>query len=204
MNHEECGSLFAASLSLLEGSGLVRYSDGSFVGNVDEESVEASWKENFNQGYGRYMAWVWFSVGAENLVKAALICNCLLKAKKRNDRYPVYWPGTDKATWVNEMLDYPRNAGGGYGELGCIWRYKLGEFSEKREHTEAERNELKAAYKYLTQAIRNRDAHSYVANQRRKDFPAVDAIFVPAFNTLVRAMNDKGHFGPLLSDEGSP
>ena len=31
-------------------------------------------------------------------------------------------------------------------------------------------------------------------NERRKDFPAVEEIFVPAFNTLVQAMKDKGHF----------
>ena len=194
MSHYECGKLFEASKSLLEGSGLVRYNNGTFLSNDDEEDLEARWRENIDPDFGRYMAWVWFSVGAENLVKAALVCNCLLKAKKQNDNYPVYWHNTDKESWVDEVLDARRNAGGGYGELGDIWRCKLGELSDKREHSEAERNELKAAYKYLTQVIRNRDAHSYVANQRRRDFWAVEPVFVPAFNKLVRTMKDKGHF----------
>ena len=66
--------------------------------------------------------------------------------------------------------------------------------SDKLGDAEAERKELKAAYKYLTQVIRNRDAHSYVANQCRKDLLAVEPIFVPAFNKLVQARRDRGHF----------
>ena len=180
----------------MEGSGLVRYSNDTLVCNSDEEGLVKCWRENFDQDFGRYMAWVWFSVGADNLVKAALVCNGLLEAKQQNLSYPVYWPDTLKESWIDEVLGSRRNAGGGYGELGDIWKYKLDELSEKRGDAEAERKELKAAYKYQTQAkaIRNRDAHSYLANQRRKDFLAVEPIFVPAFNKLVRAMEDKGHF----------
>ena len=61
--------------------------------------------------------------------------------------------------------------------MGDIWRYKLDDLSSKLGNAEAERKELKAAYKYLTQVVRNRDAHSYVANQRRKDLLAVEPIF---------------------------
>ena len=178
----------------MEGRGLVRYCGNSFVCNGDEGALESWWAEKFDAKFGRYMAWVWFSVGAENLVKAALVCSGLLEAKEQNDSYPAYWRDTNKGNWVEEVLGSRRNAGGGYGELGDIWRYKLDELSGKRGDAEAERKELKAAYKYLTQAIRNRDAHSYVADQRRKDLFAVEPIFVPAFNTLVQAMKDKGHF----------
>ena len=78
--------------------------------------------------------------------------------------------------------------------LGDIWKCKLDKLSQKRGVLETEASELKAAYKYLTQAIRNRDAHSYIQNKRRRDFPAVEGVFVSAFNTLVRTMEDKGHF----------
>jgi hypothetical protein len=54
---------------------------------------------------------------------------------------------------------------------------------------------LIAGYKYLAQAIRNRDAHNYIADQRRKDFPAVEPTFVPASNILVEAMERNHHFG---------
>ena len=92
MNHYECGNLFQASKRLLEGSGLVRYSNDTLVCNSDEEGLEKCWRENFDQDFGRYMAWVWFSVGAENLVKAALVCSGLLEQKQENSRYPFYWP----------------------------------------------------------------------------------------------------------------
>ena len=78
--------------------------------------------------------------------------------------------------------------------LGDIWKDKLDELSACRGIAAIESKRLKAAYKYLTQAIRNRDAHSYIENQRRKDFPAVEGLFVPAFNTLVQAMKGNGHF----------
>ena len=194
MSHYECGNLFRASKALLQGSGLVRYRNDTFACNSDEEGLERRWREDFDQDFGRYMAWVWFSVGAENLAKAALICNRLLEQKRENARYPFYWRDSDRDIWVDEVLKYRRNAGGGYGSLGDIWKCKLDELSKKRGIIEAEGKELKAAYKYLTQAIRNRDVHSYIENERRKDFPAVEEIFVPAFRTLVQTMKDEGHF----------
>ena len=145
MSHCECAKLFEASRSLLEGSRLIRYSSGTFFSDDDEEALETYWRENFDQDFGRYMAWVWFAVGAENLVKTALVCNGLLEAKQQNDSYPIYWRNNEKASWVDEVLGSHRNAGGGYGELGDIWKYKLDKLSEKRGIAEAERKELKAA-----------------------------------------------------------
>lgn len=194
MSHYECEKLFEASRHLLEGSELVRYCAGSFSSDGDEEGLETRWKERFDPDFGRYMAWVWFSVGAENLVKAALVCHGLLEAKKQNGSYPIYRQDTDREGWIEQVLGTQRNAGGRYGEMGDIWKCKLDALSKERGHSEAERKELKAAYKYLTQVIRNRDAHSYIANQRRRDFLAVEPVFVPAFNKLVRTMNDNGHF----------
>ena len=194
MNHYECGNLFLASKRLLEGSGLVRISNDTLVCNSDEEGLEKFWRENFDQDFGRYMAWVWFSVGAENLVKAALVCNGLLEQNQENSRYPFYWRDTDKGEWVYKVLQSRRGPGGGYPTLGLIWQEKLDKLCQERGIAEAEGKGLKAAYKYLTQAIRNRDAHSYKENERRKDFPAVEEIFVPAFDKLVQAMKDKGHF----------
>ena len=88
MDHYECGNLFGASRRLLEGSGLVRYDYGSFESNSDEEKLEKCWREGFDEEFGRYMAWVWFSVGAENLAKAALVCNRLLKGKAGEPQLP--------------------------------------------------------------------------------------------------------------------
>ena len=194
MNHYECGNLFGACRRLLEGSRLVLYTGDSFVCNSDEEGLESWWRGNFDQDFGRYMAWVWFSVGAENLVKAALVCGGLLEQKQARTSYPYFWRDTDRAEWIDRILRSRRAPGGEYGMLGDIWQVKLDELSHKCGLAETEGKELKAAYKYLTQAIRNRDAHSYIENQRRQDFPAAEAIFMPAFNTLLRVMKTGGHF----------
>ena len=78
-----------------------------------------------------------------------------------------------------------------YKNLGDLVS-RLGEL----DHTEeSEKRRLKAAYKYLSSAIRNRDAHTYVEDVRRKDFPSVEGLFVPAFNVLLKAMERNEHFG---------
>ena len=194
MNHYECKNLFGAGRSLLESSRLVRYHGDSFESNNDEENFEEYWQESFDPDFGRYMAWVWFSVGAENLVKAALVCNGLVTGKEQTLGYSIYSRDTSTASWIDEVLQSQKDSTGGYGTLGHIWKVKLDKLTACRGIADTEIKQLKAAYKYLTEAIRNRDAHSYIEKQRIKDFPAVEGIFVPAFNTLVQAMKDRGHF----------
>ena len=80
VNHAKCDTLLEASKALLRKSGLARWDDQTFAfvpmypGNEDYE-FEEHWKEEFHSRFGRYMAWVLFSVGAENLAKAACVCN---------------------------------------------------------------------------------------------------------------------------------
>ena len=77
MNHSHCKEPFDASKALLCKSGLARWDGETFVpvytGN-DASKFEKYCKEQFHPRFGRYMAWVLFSVGAENLVKAAYVC----------------------------------------------------------------------------------------------------------------------------------
>ena len=95
MDHYECGNLFRAGRSLLESSGLVGFRGDSFVCKGDEEAFEELWKESLDPHFGRYMLWVWFSVGAENLVKAALVCNGLVEGETQELGYPVFSDETD-------------------------------------------------------------------------------------------------------------
>ena len=118
MTHYECGSLFGAGRSLLEGSGLLRYCGDSFTCNSDQEGLERWWSDRFDAEFGRYMGWVWFSVGAENLVKAALVCNRLLQEEEENPDYPIYCRDTNRENWVAEVLQCQENAGGGVWVLG--------------------------------------------------------------------------------------
>ena len=104
MSHNECRNLFGSSKSLLTKSGLVRYRGLSFVPKKHEKAFEQYWEKTFDHTFGRYMAWVWFSVGAKNLVKAALVCNKLINGKPKKLGYPVYSHETDRATWIGKVL----------------------------------------------------------------------------------------------------
>ena len=197
MNHEECQTLFEAGKTLLVKSRLVQFDGQSFVGKEDDGEFEQCWGR-FHERFGRYMAWVWFSVGAENLAKAALICNEKLERKKDDLGFRFYSPGIGEAEWVDEVLksDKRRSQLGpeeaynynyrNLGDLVC----RLGELGQTEE---SEKRRLKATYRYLSSAIRNRDAHTYVEDVRRKDFPAVSGLFVPAFNALLKAMDPDEH-----------
>lgn len=63
----------------MEKSGLAHYSGRGFVARDDRSRFDEYWKTEFHPEYGRYMAWVLFSVGAENLAKAACVCSVVLK-----------------------------------------------------------------------------------------------------------------------------
>lgn len=203
MSHDECGILLRASRSLLEKSGLVHCENGCFVPENRECKFESYWQKHFDCEFGRYMAWVWFSVGAENLLKAALMCRKSLPRKEpKHLGYRVFSPEVDKKCWTDEVLSpessIPSHLGDdeaqkyNYRSLGKL----LDPSNLKRlQLGEGECRNFRATYKYLNDVIRNRDAHTFVKDQRRKDFPAVGGIFVPAFNILVQSMEKNGHFG---------
>ena len=169
MSHFECDTLFEASKALLKKSGLARWGDQAFVfvamyPGDDDSEFEKYWKKEFHSKFGRYMAWVLFSVGAENLAKAACVC-------------------------------YEITTGPDYGTLGRYTKSGglLDQLCEKPSNSDCDKTRLTQGYKSLKRA-RNRDVHGYVANKRREDFPAVEPIFVPAFNILVEAMRRNHHF----------
>ena len=201
MIHDECRPIFESSKILLVKSGLVGFSRNCFVAKEPEKEFEKYWARDFDPEYGRYMAWVWFSVGAENLLKAALVCCTPLTGIPQNLGYPVFTDKTNKASWVNKVLHPQQGAYGDdeaqkyeYHTLDWILNNKYDDFARTRNIPKTACEELKAAYIYLTKAVRNRDAHTYVKDQRIKDFPAVKGIFVPAFNILVKTMKDNRHF----------
>ena len=77
MSHAECRVLFEAGIALVERSGLASYCGAHFVACDDKARFDECWREEFHPEFGRYMVWVLFSVGAENLAKAACVCNGL-------------------------------------------------------------------------------------------------------------------------------
>ena len=195
MNHEECQTLLDAGKTLLLNSGLVLFDAHSFAGREDDSEFK-QYAGCFHERFGRYMAWVWVSVGAENLAKAALVCNGKLEREKRNLGFRFYRPETDGLEWMDEVLNREQRQFGqeeaynyDYKSLGQLVS-RLGKLGQIKE---PEKKRLMVAYKYLTAVIRNRDEHTYVKNVRRNDFPAVKGLFVPAFNALLKAMDPDEH-----------
>ena len=85
MTHEKCQKLFEAAQALIEISGLAHYCGSRFVSCDDMDNFENYCQEKFHSTFGRYMAWVLFSVGAENLAKAACVCNKIVDVEDRPD-----------------------------------------------------------------------------------------------------------------------
>ena len=166
MSHAECEALFEASRALVERSGLARYSGSDFVASRYEAEFEDHWRERFDPKFGRYMAWVLFAVGAENLAKAACVCHGVVNASSRATLGRYTSPD-------------------GYFQ-------RLREKAVLHGHADAL---LREGYRDLKD-VRNRDAHSYREGERRTDFPMVKEAYVPAFNVLVKAMKRGGHTGP--------
>lgn len=170
MHHSDCKPLFEAGKALLVKSGLVCWDDKAFTfapkyQSNDETAFEDWWKKMFHPEFGRYIAWVLFSVGAENLVKAACLCNGV------GPKPPKKLHAIEK--YVSKHLP----------EL-CMCRNIRGE----------RKSNLIDGYKLLKD-IRNRDVHNYRANKRGLNFPSVESQFVPAFNILAKTMNTKHHGG---------
>lgn len=207
MDHSKCEPLFEAGKALLGKSRLIRWNretgvfEARYPGNNDC-NFEKFWKVKFHPKFGRYIAWVLFSVGAENLAKAACVCNKV--ALPGNDivlQYPRYENSIPVTDWVDMVINencsdssLVRATKQDYPSLGKYWQLHLPELCEQQEICSKKSRHLKASYKYLTTVIRNRDAHTYIAEERRRDFPAVRPIFVPAFNILVETMKANQHF----------
>ena len=164
MTHTDCQALFDAGKALLEKSRLAHYNGQHFVASDDKAHFDKYWKAEFHPEFGRYMAWVLFSVGAENLAKAACVCNGVKVDPKAT---------LGKYTGPPELY------------FECLCR-KIGLGGSGDERT------LIDGYEDLKD-VRNRDAHSYRKNVRDADFPLVEEDFVPAFNILVKAMRHGGH-----------
>ena len=147
------------------------------------------------------MAWVLFSVEIENIVKAACVYNEVFRGKTISLIYPRYTELIPVDEWVDSVIienrsheDEDRVTKYNYEPLEKYWKSHLHELCRRRKVCLGDGRRLIAGYKYLAQAIRNRDVHTYIVDQRRRDFSAVEQVFVPASNILVGAMERNHHF----------
>ena len=163
VNHCDCQLLFDAGKVLVEKSGLARYDSTKFVACINREAFNDKWKDEFDPQFGRYIAWILFSVGAENLAKAACVCKKVVKSKH-----------------TPQLGDYLSST----GHFASIL---------KKAHLYGdEKCKLLKGYERLKK-VRNRDVHSYRKDRRDDDFPSVQDSFVAAFNVLVAVMRQNDH-----------
>lgn len=138
------------------------------------------------------MAWALFSVGTESLAMSAYVCNKVVRGKTTS----LIYPRNTQLIPVDERVDSVLNENRSYANeeratkhsyepLEKYWKSHLPELCRGQKVCHEESRRLIAGYKYLVHAIRNRNAHTYIADQRRRDFPAVEPVFVPGFNILV-------------------
>ena len=179
MDHSKCKDLFDASTNLFEESGLITW-DGNCLKarytTQDDKHFEEWLKCRFNHNFGRYIAWVLFSVASENLIKASFACMSI--SHKFSD------PPLCKT--LDALLKKRKKSG---KEIPSLLR----EMCLCASISSVEIGVVETGYLNLKQ-IRNRDIHRYERDKRRYSFHAVKDEFVPAFNVLLSIMKNGGHF----------
>lgn len=122
MSHVNCQILFEAGQTLMEKSGLAGYQGARFVACGNQAAFNEHWEEVFHPTLGRYMAWVLFSVGAENLAKAVCICNGVQVSPRATlgayTRSGGYFQALFQGNGLSDV-DF-RTLQGGYKRLGQI------------------------------------------------------------------------------------
>jgi hypothetical protein len=182
-----------AAVALLDHSRLVRWNpeENRFI-PVPMEEFDLSWRRDIDPIFGRLLCWIVFSAGAEFLAKG--ICLVSGIEIRRPGKVPAY-PTGDLKNWAHKFLTNDKSCDTlpvtYFGVLGSLTKNKatvpapLEHLCSVMNATSAEKDLLLAAYKLLTQSIRNRDAHAFVANVRGQHFGLVSNLFTPVFNILV-------------------
>ena len=144
--------------------------------------------------FGRLISWLVFSVGAEYLAKGICLANGAVTPKKISVlEYPER-EGTIEA-WVTNVLNGTAAKVDqiAYGTLGDYYGKKVassyfGKLRGKGKLSDEKFRLVVAGYRVLGEAIRNRDAHTYVRDVRGGHFYLVEKLFVPCFNALLEAL----------------
>jgi hypothetical protein len=187
---EEGWQQVRAGVTLIDWSRLASWCEQglALVATEEAEFESPAGHREVHRELGRLICWIVFSAGAEYLAKGTcLLHGCDLLGKPAT----VYQPPsccTSVAQWIKLMnvdkgnpLKYEDSS---FGTLGSLLPHL-----RKILKAGQERDLVLASFKYLASTIRNRDAHRYVRNVRMFDFQAVGILFVPAFNILLRSLD---------------
>lgn len=196
--------MLAAGVALINKSRLLGWEGCAFT-PVEKALFDETWKK-VDCIFGRAALWNMFSIGAENLIKAVLLCNGVdsFRSKRKVLPYPeAAMSPSELSTWAGDVasgidpLKYKEVLQ--YRDLGkIIGKNKrdskpndpeapLRKFFKRRSEsiTSDDANLVFAAFDLLRDTIRNREAHAYVPNVRDAHFYLASEVFLPAFNKLL-------------------
>lgn len=185
-----------AGVTLILWSRLAFWNEQSlaFVAAKEAEFESATGHKGVHEELGRLICWIAFSVGSEYLAKGA----CLLNGYDLSKDAKVTRPpslGENIEDWIALVIaDKPavNEHDLSFGTLGNLPLQKI-------IKADRERNLVLASYKFLASSIRNRDAHRYTRDVRAFHFHVVERLFIPAFNILLRSL-DQSELRVRLND----
>jgi hypothetical protein len=194
----------AAGITLLRNSKLVAWDDCTARFSPETEDVFETSAAQGDRLFGRLMKWMQFSAGYEFLLKGVLIFKISGETNIVGTKHILVVPGSRSEIGSHEWWRAVRRHTAAkewkrsFGTLGTLGGH-LETFLQQKERSGSsteECDQVFAATELLRDAIRNRDAHAYVANVRKQQHELVH-LFVPALNTLLDWVGDdallRGH-----------
>ncbi len=193
-NHEGPGrEHIRSAVNLINWSGLAVWQSDQNCFQPLEEHEFVKCHESRGE-FGRLINWLVFSVGAEYLAKGVCLANGAVNPNKvKVLEYPPIEGPID--AWVMDVLNEtaPRVDQIAYGTLRKYYGKKpessyFAKLRQKGRLSDEKFRLVVAGYRVLGEAIRNRDAHTYVRDVRGGHFHLVEKLFVPCFNALLEAL----------------
>jgi hypothetical protein len=177
----------AAGIALIRGSSLLMFDAPSLQfcpANINSFETEAS---SVHSRFGRVMKWIWFSTGAEYLLKGALISTGDFVPLRGTEKLEI--PREDEMdAWIDKVFtSAAKSSKTDYKTLSDM-QLGLKHLCGRHQSESAQGKSLRAAFLLLGESVRNRDAHAYVPDVRIGHFHLL-RLFAPAFNTLLRWAN---------------
>jgi len=190
---------FRAGICLIEKSRLLKFDKGDFKFEpVLQDQFERE-ARTLDPDFGRVMLWLWFSTGAEYLLKGYMILQDPEFLKQADKPLPLLPMSSRPADWANKIIRQQEDKAiqNIFGTLQVVDGLKGRldkQVGDGIPQSPQRAIEIEAIYSILRSAIRNRDSHAYVMDVRLAHFHMTND-FAPAFNDLLRAAGLKTLLG---------
>lgn len=175
-----------AGLALIQWSKLAQWDAHQFAFIATDVATFESEEGHgaVHRTFGRLVCWIAFSTGAEYLVRGAWLLKDQVLSKPI-DVFRIPSGDEDLDKWAGDVIKGKVCVKETINELGSLgkvpWKTVLQGVAKPKR--------VQAAYELLRDTIRNRDAHRYSKDVRAFHFHVVGMLFVPAFNAVLRSLN---------------